>query len=160
VSVGYEYTTAVLTHGFMGFHKGELKRGELARQLTEKGAEGWELVHVWFDQKLHGEKDGHLLIFRRSLSDSREGDRAATAPGLLRAARESGAAVVLSDPGQRPLAVIKEIQDATGFSLGDAKSLVDSAPVTVRSGLSQDEAAAIRSRLEAAGAQAHVTSYH
>jgi hypothetical protein len=63
----FEYTTEVMTHGFMGVHKGEIKRTELVNLLNEKGAEGWDLVHAWFDQKLQGEKDGHLLIFRRPL---------------------------------------------------------------------------------------------
>jgi hypothetical protein len=54
-----------MTHGFMGVHKGEINRRELEAQLTAKGGEGWELIHVWFDQKLQKEKDGHLLIFKR-----------------------------------------------------------------------------------------------
>jgi hypothetical protein len=65
-----EYTTAVMTHGFMGVHKGEISRVELEAQLTAKGSEGWELLHVWFDQKLQKEKDGHLLIFKREVSSS------------------------------------------------------------------------------------------
>jgi hypothetical protein len=65
-----EYTTAVMTHGFMGVHKGEINRTELEAQLTAKGSEGWELLHVWFDQKLQKEKDGHLLIFKREVSSS------------------------------------------------------------------------------------------
>jgi hypothetical protein len=30
--------------------------------------DGWELVHVWFDQKLHKEKDGHVLVFKKTLA--------------------------------------------------------------------------------------------
>ena len=30
------------------------------------GAEGWELVKVITDTALHGEKDGHLLLFKRA----------------------------------------------------------------------------------------------
>lgn len=65
--MAFEYTTSVLGHGFMGVHKGEIKRTDLEAALNQRGAEGWELVHAWFDQKLQGEKDGHLLIFRRSV---------------------------------------------------------------------------------------------
>jgi hypothetical protein len=65
-----EYTTAVMTPGFMGVHKGEINRTELEAQLSAKGSEGWELVHVWFDQKLQREKDGHLLIFKREVSSA------------------------------------------------------------------------------------------
>jgi hypothetical protein len=32
------------------------------------GAEGWELVKVLTDMALHGEKDGHLLLFKRAAS--------------------------------------------------------------------------------------------
>lgn len=66
VATSYEYTTKVMTHGFMGIHKGEISRPDLERQLNEMGAEGWDLVHAWFDQKLQREKDGRLLIFRRT----------------------------------------------------------------------------------------------
>ena len=62
----FSYSTEVMTHGFMGMHKGEIKRADLEQLLNAKGADGWDLVHVWFDQKLQGEKDGHLMIFRRS----------------------------------------------------------------------------------------------
>jgi hypothetical protein len=52
--MGFEYMTSVLSHGFMGRHKGELKRAELEAALNERGRDGWELVHVWFDQGLSG----------------------------------------------------------------------------------------------------------
>jgi hypothetical protein len=81
-----EYTTAVMTHGFMGVYKGEINRQELEAQLTSKGSEGWELLHVWFDQKLHKEKDGHLLIFKREVPSGapmRTGDQfEASAPSV------------------------------------------------------------------------------
>lgn len=62
----YEYRTAVLTGGFMGRHREELRRDDLEKELNAAGREGWELRHVLVDQALHGEKDGHVLIFRRS----------------------------------------------------------------------------------------------
>ena len=60
-----EYTTSVVTHGFMGRNKEELKRGDLEAELNRFGAEGWELSHVFFDMSLQREKDGHLLVFKR-----------------------------------------------------------------------------------------------
>ena len=60
-----EYTTKVLTHGFMGRHKEEVNRPDLDKLLNEMGKDGWVLGHVFFDQELLHEKDGHLLIFRR-----------------------------------------------------------------------------------------------
>ena len=63
--VGWDYRTVVMGHGFIGWHKGEINRSDLETQLDQLGREGWELVHVWFDQKLHHEKDGHLMVFKR-----------------------------------------------------------------------------------------------
>ena len=65
-----ELENATLTNikGFLA-HKPSLtltiNRSDLETQLDQLGREGWELVHVWFDQKLHREKDGHLMVFKR-----------------------------------------------------------------------------------------------
>ena len=64
----FEYTTTVITHGFLGRKEDELDRGELERELNRMGAEGWELVNVMTDMALHHEKDGHLLLFKRHAS--------------------------------------------------------------------------------------------
>jgi len=61
----WEYTTAVITHGFMGRQEHELNREQLDKVLAEHGLEGWELVKVLLQQNLHREKDGHVLIFKR-----------------------------------------------------------------------------------------------
>ena len=62
----YEYTTTVITHGFLGRKEDELDRGELERSLNEMGSQGWELVKVMTDMALHREKDGHVLLFKRA----------------------------------------------------------------------------------------------
>ena len=64
----YEYTTSVITHGFLGRKEEELDREELERELNRLGADGWELVKVMTDMGLHHEKDGHLLLFKRQTS--------------------------------------------------------------------------------------------
>ena len=64
----YEYTTSVITHGLLGRKEDELDRAELERELTERCAEGWEVVKVLTDMALHGERDGHLLLFKRRAS--------------------------------------------------------------------------------------------
>jgi hypothetical protein len=61
----WAYTTEALTYGRFGAGKGKINRATLDELLNAKGAEGWELVHTYFDMNLDGEKDGHLLIFRR-----------------------------------------------------------------------------------------------
>jgi Domain of unknown function (DUF4177) len=64
----YEYVTSVITHGLMGRKEDEIDRAELERELNRMGSEGWELVRVMTDMALHGERDGHLLLFKRPIS--------------------------------------------------------------------------------------------
>jgi len=64
----YEYTTAVITHGLMGRKREEIDREELTSVLNEHGASGWELEKLVLDTSFHGEKDGHLVIFKRALA--------------------------------------------------------------------------------------------
>ena len=61
-----EYTTAVITHGLMGRKSDEVDREELQTVLNQYGADGWELDKLVLDTAFHGEKDGHLLIFKRA----------------------------------------------------------------------------------------------
>ena len=63
---GIEYTTAVITHGLMGRKSDEVDREELQTVLNQYGADGWELDKIVLDTAFHGEKDGHLLIFKRA----------------------------------------------------------------------------------------------
>jgi Domain of unknown function (DUF4177) len=62
----YEYATAAISHGLMGRKSDEVDRQELETLLNERGAEGWELDKLVLDVHMHGEKDGHLVIFKRS----------------------------------------------------------------------------------------------
>jgi len=57
---------AVITHGLLGRKREEVDREELTRLLNEHGASGWELEKLVLDTSFHGEKDGHLLIFKRA----------------------------------------------------------------------------------------------
>ena len=61
----YEYLTDVMTHGLLGRKEEELDRKQLEERLNRLGAEGWELEKVLTHMALHGEKDGHVLIFKR-----------------------------------------------------------------------------------------------
>ena len=64
----YEYTTAAVSHGLMGRKSDEVDRAELLwrRCSTTHGAEGWERDKLVLDVAMHGEKDGHLVIFKRA----------------------------------------------------------------------------------------------
>ena len=49
----------------MGRHSDELRRDDFEQQFNALGAEGYELAWILMDQNLHGEKDGHVVIFKR-----------------------------------------------------------------------------------------------
>jgi hypothetical protein len=63
--MAFQYTTSVVTHGFMGRNKDEIKRSDLEEELNRMGAEGWELATVFLRVALQREKDGHLIIWKR-----------------------------------------------------------------------------------------------
>ena len=78
---------------------------------------------------------------------------AAPAAGEAAAAEKTTFDVVLKSAGQAKLQVIKAVKAAAGLSLGDAKALVDAAPKAVKEGVSKEEAEALKSALEEAGAE-------
>ncbi len=61
--------------------------------------------------------------------------------------------VILKAPGGSKLAVVKLVKELTGLGLKDAKGLVDGAPAPVKEGVAKDEAEALKSQLEEAGAE-------
>lgn len=60
--------------------------------------------------------------------------------------------VILKEAGGSKLAVVKLVKDLTGLGLKEAKDLVDGAPKEVKTGVSKDEANALKTQLEEAGA--------
>ncbi len=64
--------------------------------------------------------------------------------------------VVLTDKGATPINVIKEVRAITGLGLKEAKDLVEGAPKTVKEGVSKDESADLKKKLEAAGAKVEI----
>jgi large subunit ribosomal protein L7/L12 len=64
--------------------------------------------------------------------------------------------VVLKDAGGKKIQVIKVVRELTGLGLKEAKDMVDGAPQTVKSGVSKDEAAAVKAKLEEQGATVEV----
>jgi len=60
--------------------------------------------------------------------------------------------VVLSAAGDKKINVIKEVRTITGLGLKEAKDLVEGAPKELKAGISKDEADAMKTQLEAAGA--------
>ena len=64
--------------------------------------------------------------------------------------------VVLKEAGAKKIQVIKVVRELTGLGLKEAKDLVDGAPQTVKAGVSKDEAAQVKSKLEEQGAVVEV----
>jgi large subunit ribosomal protein L7/L12 len=64
--------------------------------------------------------------------------------------------VVLKDAGGKKIQVIKVVRELTGLGLKEAKDLVDGSPQTVKAGVSKDEAAQVKAKLEEQGATVEV----
>ena len=64
--------------------------------------------------------------------------------------------VMLTDKGATAINVIKEVRAITGLGLKEAKDLVEGAPKMVKEGVTKDEAAELKKKLEAAGAKVEV----
>jgi large subunit ribosomal protein L7/L12 len=60
--------------------------------------------------------------------------------------------VVLKAAGDKKINVIKAVREVTSLGLKEAKDLVESAPATVKEGVSKDEAESIKKKFEEAGA--------
>ena len=76
------------------------------------------------------------------------------------AAGEGGAAeektqfdVILKAPGGAKLQIVKLVKELTGLGLKEAKGVVDSAPAPIKEGITKEEAEALKSQLEEAGAE-------
>ena len=83
------------------------------------------------------------------------GPAAAAAPVEAEAEKDSFD-VVLENDGGKKIQVIKVVRELTGLGLKEAKDLVDGAPSTVKAGVSKDEAAAMKTKLEEQGASVEV----
>ena len=89
------------------------------------------------------------------------GVSAAAAVAVAGPAAEAGPAeeektefdVILKSAGGNKIAVIKAVREATGLGLKEAKAVVDGAPKAVKEAVSKDDAEALKSKLEAAGAE-------
>ena len=64
--------------------------------------------------------------------------------------------VILKAAGQAKLGVVKLVKELTGLGLKEAKELVDAAPKAIKEKVSKDEAAALKSQLEEAGAEVEI----
>ena len=75
------------------------------------------------------------------------------ADGGAAAAEQTEFDVILKSAGGNKIAVIKAVREITGLGLKEAKAVVDGAPKTVKEAVSKDDAEAMKSKLEEAGAE-------
>ena len=65
--------------------------------------------------------------------------------------------VILKDIGANKISVIRAVRELTTLGLKESKDLVESAPKSVKEGVTKDEAATAKQKLEEAGATADIT---
>lgn len=76
--------------------------------------------------------------------------------GAAAAEEQTSFDVILKSAGASKLAVVKLVKELTSLGLKEAKELVDAAPKPIKEGVSKDEANALKSQLEEAGAEVEV----
>ncbi len=81
------------------------------------------------------------------------GGGAAAAPAVE---EQTEFSVTLKEPGAKKIQVIKVVREITALGLKEAKDLVDGSPQVVKAGVSKDEAAQIKAKLEEQGATVEV----
>lgn len=64
--------------------------------------------------------------------------------------------VILADAGAKKIGVIKVVREITNLGLKEAKELVEGAPKPIKEGVSKEEAADLKKKLEEAGAKVDV----
>jgi large subunit ribosomal protein L7/L12 len=81
------------------------------------------------------------------------GAGAAAAPA---AEEQTEFTVNLKAAGAKKIQVIKVVRELTGLGLKEAKDLVDGAPTTVKAGVTKEESATMKAKLEEQGAEVEV----
>ena len=78
---------------------------------------------------------------------------AGAAPAAEAAEEKDSFDIVLAASGDQKINVIKEVRAITGLGLKEAKDMVEGAPKTLKEGVKKEEAEAMKTQLEAAGAK-------
>lgn len=64
--------------------------------------------------------------------------------------------VILKSGGDKKIQVIKEVRAITSLGLKEAKDMVEGAPAPIKEGVSKEEAADIKAKIEAAGGSVEI----
>ncbi|MBW8058265.1 MAG: 50S ribosomal protein L7/L12 [candidate division NC10 bacterium] len=119
-----------------------------------------ESIDTWTVRELHEavkaleEKYG---ISAAAVAAPVAGTPGALTPGAAAPAEEQTEfTVIVTSAGAKKIQVIKEVRAVTTLGLKEAKDLVDGAPKPVKEGISKQEAAEVKKKLEAAGATVEI----
>jgi large subunit ribosomal protein L7/L12 len=77
---------------------------------------------------------------------------AATAEAAPAVEEKTEFTVILKEIGANKISVIKAVREVSGLGLKESKDLVEAAPTTVKEGLTKEESATLKEKLEATGA--------
>jgi large subunit ribosomal protein L7/L12 len=80
----------------------------------------------------------------------------AAGAGAAAAAEKTTFSVIVEAAGDKKIQVIKEVRAITGLGRKEAKDLVDGAPKAIKEGVTKEEAADIKAKVEAAGGKVKV----
>jgi len=80
----------------------------------------------------------------------------AAAGGAAAAEEKTEFDAILTGAGEKKIQIIKEVRAITGLGLKEAKDLVEGAPKPIKTGVTKEEAAAIKKKIEDAGGTAEV----
>ena len=115
-------------------------------------------------QEFISQIDGMTVLELNQLVKALEDHYGVSAAAAVAAAPAAGAAaaapveektefdVILKAAGEKKINVIKAVREVTSLGLKEAKDLVESAPATVKEGITKDEAESIKKKFEEAGA--------
>jgi len=78
------------------------------------------------------------------------------APAAAEVEEQTEFTVTLKDFGANKIQVIKTVREVTGLGLKESKDLVESAPKTLKEGVTKEELATIKEKMAAAGATIEV----
>jgi large subunit ribosomal protein L7/L12 len=78
------------------------------------------------------------------------------APGAAAAEEKTEFDVVLTSAGDKKIQVIKAVREITGLGLKEAKDAVEGAPTPLKEGVSKEDAAEIKKKIEEAGGAVEV----
>ena len=78
------------------------------------------------------------------------------APGVPAEEEKTSFDAVLTAAGDKKIQVIKAVRELTSLGLKEAKDLVEGVPKTLKSGVSKEEAEALKKKIEEAGGKLEI----